>query len=532
MPPADLLALKNLARTGEGRRVLAGQAIVLASIAMLGFGLGSATLLRPVVRQAVQDDPTGADLLDLCHLVVMLPVLFVAVAGMPVIAKQLYVGSHLPLLLSAPVPALRIVAGAMLRTGFGWLLFTAALIGPLLTGMVARLGLSWWTALSTGLQAALWLLPTLAAVTLAKVVVVRWCSGPRWRCLTLLVPVAAQIALVIALLLGIVRGDAFARRLVVLLADASAAPARWRPLLSWPALAIAVLGGLALLAVASACYRRSFEVHLLTGASRPWRTRGRPWPTSPLRSLLLKAALESIRVRGNLVFLGSLCVLLVGWFVTSGVRAPPNDRVPTAVWHAFLLLQPWQTLSLLMSTILFLAVIGSDQKQIVLLATSPLPRRTLLLSKVWLLGWPFALTMAVTVLAAIATGGATPSGMGGYLLAGVPVLLATLAVLLVVGSWPAWIRVHDDLPLANNLGSVLPSIAIGLAGVVGLVLQARAQRWIVRTYEGRGPWPELSGDLLTALLLAAAWLGSLCMLWLALRIAARNFTRLLGPQVE
>ena len=56
---SDLRAMRNLARSRDGRTVLVSVAIVLVCMAVGSGALASAVLLKGDVLQAVRDDDTG-----------------------------------------------------------------------------------------------------------------------------------------------------------------------------------------------------------------------------------------------------------------------------------------------------------------------------------------------------------------------------------------------------------------------------------------------------------------------------------------
>jgi hypothetical protein len=471
-------------------------------------------------------------------LVTTTPVTLAFALGLASAGRELYLGNHAPLLLATPVSSRRIVLRAFLRMWVGWCGFGLAFALPAITALTVRASLAPAPVLGVALAVAVFLAPVVAGLVLAKVVLVRWCSGPRLRLLAQVAQVAFAAGVVLALLLGIVRGDELAARvsgplrvpaavawpgaLPAALAGHAQAPAAWALLCACPA-----IGALLLLAAAG-LYRRSFERHLLVGSRRALRARSRAWPVDPMRSLLAKASAESLRMRGNLVFFAFLCALLVAGIATS---APAErDGAPRAVAEAFLVLRAWQGVSLLMAMILFLGVIGDDQKQIALLATAPVSRRDVLRARRIVLAWPFAAMLLLAAVTAPPLRGVSLAGAFGFALAAFPLLLATLGCVLALGSWPAMIRVHADTPLASNLRSALPSILVGSAGVAALVATTEARAFLTHAY--RWGWRGWDADLLTAGFLAAAWLAGLAAYGVGARIARGNFERLLGPQPE
>lgn len=287
------------------------------------------------------------------------------------------------------------------------------------------------------------------------------------------------------------------------------------------ACAIVVAAGLG---VAAASHRRAYEASLVQAPAGQLRAASHGWPSTPLRSLLRRAALESWRARGNVALVAILAVLAV-WNVASGqTTAPPDDPVPR-LREVFFLLQPWLLLAFVMVLVLFLGVVGDEQKQMPLLATSPFSRGDLLASRLVLVGWPFVLTMVLTALTGLAVTRVSWIAAAVFVLAALPVLCVLLGSAVAVGSWPRFVRVHDDVPLANNLRSVVPVLVLSAIG--GAVMFAVHE---VREAILLADPANSSPATVASIALALGWITGGAGLWAGCRIARRNLEVLLGPQ--
>ena len=543
---SDLRALRNLFRTPDGRRALLGQFVVLlctggGALAMAGVLVG-----QPAVQRTVRANLDANVVLSLHTLVLLPPLLFVLAMGTQHFRGELYRASHVPALLAAPVSSLAIVVRAFLRNLFGWSLFAVALAVPPTLMLGSRL--PWGATPTLGVAAAIGIVsalaPILAVQLLLRVALVRWCSSPRLRRAFALANVAVFAAVTLALVLGFLRGS-----------EIGAVIADWlgtTPTLPWllgapaalPAAAAGYPGELALLlspllllacalpplALAASIYRASYDVYC-SSTSPKARARGsRPWPEAALRSLLRKRRAETLRVSSNLTGYAFLATVLVVLLAQGMSRHEFEAQAPLSMRETFYLLSAWQGLSLLVASISFLGVVGDEQKQIPLLATSPLPRRVMLRAKLISLAEPFFAMLLVTALVGPVVADVSLAAVGGFLLAALPILLFLLGVILAVGTWPQFIRVHEDMPLANNLRSVVPVLVIGFLGVLTLVLQFRARTGLVACYYGHGAFAPHAGGTVAVWLLAAAWGGGTLAFVNGYALARRNMERLLDAQ--
>jgi hypothetical protein len=278
------------------------------------------------------------------------------------------------------------------------------------------------------------------------------------------------------------------------------------------------------LGFAAGSHRRAYEASLVQAPAGRLRAASRNWPETPVRSLLLRSALESWRARGNVALVALIAVYAVWRIASAEWTVLPDDPVPL-LRGVFFLLAPWQMLVLLMVLVLFLGVVGDEQKQMPLLATSPLARRDLLRSRVVLVGWPFAMTIALMALTGIVVADVAWVAAVGFVLAAVPVLLLLLGSAVAVGSWPAFIRVHDDVPLASNLRSVVPVLVLSGIGGAATFAVFELRSAILHAAAGDGSPAAVAG-----LALGVAWLVGGGAFWLGCTIACRNLERLLGPQ--
>ncbi|MGE3172366.1 MAG: hypothetical protein AB7O97_07040 [Planctomycetota bacterium] len=540
---ADLRALRNLWRTKDGRTALLGNAIVVGCGALGAWFVGRGLFGSRVVREALRQD-LDPDLARTVYALLLLPpLLLVFGGGMAQLGVELYRAPQVPLLLTAPLRAGRLLARAFARSLFGWWMFGSAVSTALAVALAQRAGWSWAPVPAMPLATLLLMGPVVATLVLAKVALVRWCSAPWLRRLFTAIQATFAIALILALLLGLVRGRDLNARLGEWLGATAGlpwpveAPAAWPAALagfaqspSWLAcgFALALASALPLL-LAARWYRASYDVSLAadTGAVSA-RARSRVWPSTPLRSLLQKSRAETLRVTSNLAFYFVLAALLV----LSLALGEGRDRgaMPAELHAAFELAAGWQTIALLTSTLLFLAVIGGEQPQIALLASAPLSRRTLLTARLVTVATPLVATMAVAAVAGPFVLGAPLLGVAWYILLALPYLLWLLALVLVFGTWPAFMRVNEATPLAGNLRSTVPVICIGVLGGVGMYPVLRLRGVLTREWAAVAAEPAAAVPAAPWSFCGVSWLVATVAFALGFALASRNFARLLGPQ--
>lgn len=533
----ELRALQNAWRSPEGRGEVAGNAVVLLCLVLGSLALG-ASLLRTDVVAALRDDSTGAMLAVVVAFLLVPPlVVTLSFAKLPC-RHALFSAPWLPLLLTSPVASWRVVAIAWFRVAAGTAVVVLALVAAPAVGLTLRAGVP---PLAAGLVVAVGVMlgAALVAVVMAVLVAVtRWCSGPRLRRALTVVHLALATAAIVLLLGGFVRGPALRDTIVAFDPGASSLGHMVRLVADLPValatgevsarafatplacVAIIVLG----LGFAAASHRRAYEASLVRAPAGRLRAASRAWPVTPLRSLLLRAALESWRARGNVALVALIAVVAV-WRVASDQPAVSADDSLPLLREVFFLLQSWLMLAFVMVLVLFLGVVGDEQKQLPLLATSPLARRDLLASRLVLVGWPFVMTMVLMALTGLSVTGLAWTAVVGFVFAAVPLLLVLLGSAVAVGSWPRFIRVHDDMPLANNLRSVVPVLVLSaIAGGSTFVVYEVADAVLGAASDGPSP------AVVASAVLTAAWLVGGVWLWGSCRIAHRNLERLLGPQ--
>src|SRR5262245_20574604 len=127
---SDLRALRNLARTAEGRKVLLGNLVVIACVAVGSAGLTGLVFARGPTRDAVRENLDGDVVRTLHAMLLMTPLMLVAATGMPQFGNELYRQNQVPMLLSAPLHAVTLVWRAFVRSLFGWWLFACAMAVP------------------------------------------------------------------------------------------------------------------------------------------------------------------------------------------------------------------------------------------------------------------------------------------------------------------------------------------------------------------------------------------------------------------
>ncbi|HEX5053726.1 MAG TPA: hypothetical protein VFZ65_18240 [Planctomycetota bacterium] len=543
----DLRALRNLFLTREGRGVLLGQLVVLLCMAGGSLALQGAVFGSGELRDVVRGHLDAGVVRSLHGLLLLTPLLFVAAMGTQHLRGELYTATHVPALLAAPVSSRAIVVRAFVRSLFGWSLFGIAFVVPPALMLAGKMPWPASPGLVIGISAALvaLLAPLLACQVLWRVAIVRWCSGAGPRRVLQAANVILFFAVSLALVFGFVRGRDIGSALAAwfrdrpdlpwLLAAPAALPAAaagfaqdWPRLLS-PLLLLAC--AVPPLLLAAALYRASYDVFcssVAPGAAR--RGRSRRWPQAQLPSLLAKLRAETTRVGSNLAGYALLATVLVVLLAQGMARYDFEAKVPLSLRETFFLLSCWQGLSLLVASLSFLNVVGNEQKQIVLLATSPLPRRVVLHAKLVAVSLPFVAMLLVASICGPLVAGVAWTAVAGFLLTAPPIVLCLLGVILVVGTWPRFLRVHDDVPLANSMRSVVPVLVIGVAGVLTLVLQFEARKGLVACYYGHGVFAPHDGGTVAAWLAVAAWAAGLAVFAAGHRLALRNLERLLSAQ--
>lgn len=533
---SELRALRNTIRTKDGQQALLGAVIVFVCLLVGGLSLGS-ILTQDEWLAPLADVGTGLFGAACGALLVMPALLVLAFAKIPSRA-QLFEGSHVPALLSSPVGTGRIVRAVWLRqTAFAFVCAVAIAAVPVVA-MVVRASLP--TAAVFGFLAILLLVAgaTAAVVVMVVVLTTRFGSSPRRRRVLMVGHLGMILVVMVLLLSGVTRGERVREWLLDvapgesaiggMLAEAAAVPV-WlagagRELLSvlrGPLVLVAV--ATLALAVASVFYRRAFEA-LLCATDTVAAHRSGTWPHDAVRSLVRRGFVEAWRAKGNLVLVGLFGAFVV-WRIADRPFAPiANDSAPL-VREVFFLQSGWLMLASILSMLLFLGVIGDEQKQLSLLATSPLSRRSLLRSRELLLGWPLLLTALMAVLAGRMVGGVSWSGCLLYLLGACPLALILLGAVLAVGSWPAFIQLKSDLPLASNVRTVVPVLVLSVVAAGLLYGQHQVRRELI----ARG---GAQADLLlpTCIAYTVTWLAAIAIYLLFTKVALRNLERLLGPQ--
>jgi hypothetical protein len=249
-----------------------------------------------------------------------------------------------------------------------------------------------------------------------------------------------------------------------------------------------------------------------------------------VRSLLAKTSAESLRVGSNLVFYTLLAGILL--LVLSGGAAPAAAKAgaPPVLREALFLVVCWQGCATVLVMLLCLAVVGSEQGQFVLLASSPVPRRALLSAKAVHASLPLAVLLVLTAAVGPLVAGTGVVASLAFLLAAPALLLHMTGVMVAVGTWPRFIRVHADVPLANSLRTSIPVLVVAAACYPPFVLVMFARRWLADAYDGRGPFAGSDGVAIAGWGVLLAWAVGAVVFALGWRLAARNVEVLFGPQ--
>ncbi len=529
-------ALRNTVRTKEGLQALAGTLIVFACLVLVGLAVGSMLMESDLLERV--GAPDGSMLSVVVVALLLLPALLVLAFAKVPCRNQLFAGSHVTTWLASPVGSRRIVTMIWVRQVAGAYLASLAIAGVPMVAVVVRADLPIVTALAFLVVLLLVVGAAVALVLLVMVVATRVGSGGRWRQVLLLLHFAFVLALVVLLLSGVGRGAQLRSWLANVQLDGAwifqvlVSVARlpvelafgvWSP---QSLVAPMVLLGFVVVALGGAArlYRTAFEALLCaTPSGRVTQSSG-AWPRTAVASLVHRGFVEAWRARGSLVLVSILGAVAV-WRPAANPFVPLLDDSIPVLREVFFLQDSWLPLASVLAMLLFLGVIGDEQKQLSLLATSPLSRGDLLRSRVVLVGWPFLLTVVMAALSGKLVGGVGWLATIGFVLTASPCVLILLGASLAVGSWPAFVPVHSEVPLASNVRSVVPVLVLS-AVAFGLFY---AQHLARKNLFGHGDGPHGSAGVV-ALVLLAAWGVAVIVLVATYRLAHRNLTTLLGPQ--
>lgn len=534
-------ALRNASRTKSGREALLGSAIVLACLVVVGLVFAS-HLSAPETLALIADQQSGAFAGLLFGLLLLGIVLVVAFARVPC-RSQLFEGSHVPAKLASPASPLRILHAVWLRQASAAIAAVLAVAFVPACTVALRAGLPVASILGFLMLLLLAIAATVAVVLLLLVWSTRLLSGGRLRRVLALLHVTFAGAVVVLLLLGFGRGDQVQTWLLGLRPDTAvigtvvqyavrlptAVAAGEVVLAAWfaPMLLLAVTS--VSLALAARSYRGAYQANLcatpVTGSGRLRVGKShRPWPRAVVPSLVRRSMLQAWRVRGNLVAILLLATYAVYGPASSPFVSPATDAHPV-VRQAFYLLSPWLLMSSLLALLSLLSVVGDDQQQLPLIATAPVSRRDLVRARLRLLAWPFLLTVGLVALAGCMVGKVSLAGAFAFLLTALPVAVILVGAAGAIGSWPRFIAVHQQMPLANNVRTVVPVLVMSVVTAALLFASFGARKLLLGGLPGEGNW-------LALLVLVGWWLIALGLHWCFGRVALRNLTQLFGPQAQ
>lgn len=533
---SELRALRNTFRTKEGRQALLGTSIVLVCLLVGGGTLGSMLTTSAWLEQVGLPEVVGALAAALASFAALLVFAF---AKIPC-RNQLLLGSHVPAWLASPAGCGRIVTWVWLRQASGAWLATIAVAFVPMAAVVLRAELPLAVLFAYLLQLVLVVGAAVAAVLLSVLLGARFASGGRLRQVLMIAHFGFVLAFVVLMLSGIGGGEQLRSWLadwqaggnvlldgMLALGRLPEAAARSTVDASaWLPSAVLVALAIALLLLAKSLYRSAFETWLCaTPSGRVTQARGR-WPRTAVPSLVRRGFVEAWRSRGSLVLVSLFGAFAVWRPASRPFVAQPTDALPI-VSEVFFLQSGWLPLNAVLAMLVFLGVVGDEQKQLPLLATSPLDRRDLLRSRVMLVGWPFALTIAMTALSGALVGGVGLAGATMFVLVALPCAGILLGSCLAVGSWPAFIAVRSDVPLASNVRSVVPVLVLSAVTGALLSVQDAVRRALLLPADGA----TTSGHVAWWWLwLLAAWAAGAVVFATTCAIARRNLAALLGPQ--
>jgi hypothetical protein len=536
---ADLAALANALRLGEGRRALAANLVGSAFLALGSFTIGGRILLSKPVRQALAEDPARAA--PRWMTVVALGAIALASwSAFGAARALLFRTERAELLLTSPAPRTAIVAHAWLRALAATVALACVVAWPLLFGLVARTPASPGAAVVFPLVAALAAAPAVALVLLGVVLARRFLSDPRLRVLLNVVGAVSGLATMLAIGAGVVAGGTEQRALAHTLAAAGAAPgwaeAPGRVLAAaagitggWeaaPTLLVLLLAAVPPLLVAALLHGRAYEASLaLRSRARTLAPRARRWPRGVVASVVRKDLAVTFQTRSSFAgfaFLGCAALLFLSseLFESLRVRAEAAPPQPSLLLG---LVMVWTLLLMMLATLQGGAFFTDELKRAELLATAPIRRADLLLGKLPALVLPYAWLLAVLLAGAPSIRGADLATCALFAAAAVPAAAVSIGILMALGSAPALQRGEQSV-----LKFLASAVAVGLPNIALLVALHDLRRALGGHYAAHADAGLFCAPL--AVRLAVLWIAGLTLLALGWRVSVRHVERLFGPR--
>ncbi len=496
---ADLRVLANAFATHDGRKALAAAIVGTACIALGAAALlGRLLVARPMREALAQGLPAAHTIV--AGVVVFLPAMIAAGLALAQTRRELFESPQATMMLVAPIGRFAVTVRAWVRLSFSGLLFALAVgIAPLIRVVVDAdvrpAALACFPLAVIALAA-----PWVAACMLFHVVRARFFSGPRVRFALQAIGIAGSLGLTAVGLLGLLssRGQLAETARVLLASGAATQDVAWLPTAwvvragggtgaaSWIAWVWPPVATVGLLAIASRFLRGAYERVAIVepGVVRKrMRRAGRVWPRLPAASIAWKDLCSVVQERGGIVslvfFFGLQLVLMKTGLYGRAIR---GDAVPSAVAHAFGMVVAMQVLSVFLGGIQSLSIVGSERRQLAMLATAPVHSSTVLLGKSVLVALPFAWCAFACLVGGPFVAGAPWAAVVLFVPMACGIILANTGLILLVGTWPPLFSVDEDVPIANSLHSVVPAmlttVTLGLSIGGTLWLRGRlADAW-------------------------------------------------------
>ncbi len=537
---ADLQALGNVLRGREGRRPLFGHLVTLTVLAGISSILGEAMLAQPSLRDAVLHARGGGvrTLLGAA----LGPSFLVAVwFGFGHAWRALFETPELPLWRQAPLPAWRPPLQVLLRILFLCWLWASALCTPFALRVLGLTSAPPAAVLMVPVAVLVCLLPTLAMVMAAQILMQRFLAGPAAQTLATVLAGLASLAFA-----GFLTASAFAPSSEQ--AAALATFVRQQPelpgaaglgadLLAWTAgrelparTAPALLGwlGLPLLLflLVGLLHPRAAENSARVRAGRGRRRR--PLADTVVAAVRQKELAQIAQQPGHLIGMALFAVLL--WvFARNGVLVRPiltAPMLPLPARQCGAMLGLWFLAALMALNGNMGRVALQDGAQWSLYQLAPARPGAILRGKLeaiaTLLLWP-VLVVAFLGAQVFGAGLATVLVFLGMALLGNGIALGVLAL---VGTMPWLLRPDESGRLGQGARPLLAAMLLVLAFELALA-PALVTALILADLLGQDAIPlgtaaALQAGALGASALLAAVAGGL--------VGARNFARLLRPR--
>ncbi len=539
----DVVALRNAIVRGDGRRGAIASLVSLAFLLAVSWLFGQVLAHTPELWDLQNDLDTdraraaaGAMLMP-----GLIMALWFAFGGGP---RILFENPRLPLLMSAPLPALAVPMSLWLRFALLVTVWCAALSAPALSSLGEALAIDYpiWALLAA---AAALCLPTVAFVFAVQILLQRFFAGRVTRAILTVCTTLLSLAFSVVLIAGgLAQRDAAMEVFAAIRGRAVfpwilEGPARFlgdtatgQPdagsflaLTAGPAAATLAFGAVALL------HRRAWELSREAPEPIFRRRRGRDWPTQPSRVVFSKELAQLTHQPAQLlgILFSTLIVVVLGASRFLGEHVVDDPRLPTEVRAVFILLGLWLFAQLTVAPGCMVRLVTTDAAQWVLYRTAPATSTQILRGKLrvvlLLQAWP-ALVAALVGRFQLHVGWLE---IGAFLLVVPAGLLWTTGLTAFVGTIPGLMQPRED----RNHVAILTAVALLLFLLQVTVIPALiAWNLLAERFAGTGEGllAPLSKSIAVIAVVLGTWILGALLGALSLGVAAWQFSRLTRPE--